>query len=103
MEAPQRRSSVWSSAFWREAAPSARDVDRSTVEYFSSAPLGARLGDRYFAPPERDKGSMSEIKVQVNNGPAADVPAPITVAEALKKLDRDVARQALAARVNGQE
>jgi len=46
---------------------------------------------------------MSEIKVQVNNGPAADVPAPITVAEALKKLDRDVARQALAARVNGQE
>jgi threonyl-tRNA synthetase len=46
---------------------------------------------------------MSEIKVQVNNGPAADVPAPITVAEALKKLDRDLAKQALAARVNGQE
>jgi len=46
---------------------------------------------------------MSEIKVQVNNGPAADMPAPVTVAEALKKLDRDLAKQALAARVNGQE
>lgn len=46
---------------------------------------------------------MSEIKVQVNNGPAADIPAPVTVAEALKKLDRDLAKQALAARVNGQE
>jgi len=46
---------------------------------------------------------MSEIKVQVDNGPAADISAPVTVAEALKKLDRDVAKQALAARVNGQE
>src|SRR5215467_10373280 len=46
---------------------------------------------------------MSEIKVQVNNGPAAAIPAPVTVAEALKKLDRDLAKQALAARVNGQE
>ena len=46
---------------------------------------------------------MSEIKVQVNNGPAADIAAPVTVAEALKKLDRDLAKQALAARVNGQE
>src|SRR5215467_4459300 len=46
---------------------------------------------------------MSEIKVQVNNGPAAAIPAPVTVAEALKKLDRDVAKQALAARVNGRE
>src|SRR5258706_10688812 len=46
---------------------------------------------------------MSEIKVQVNNGPAAEMPAPVTVAEALKKLDRDLAKQALAARVNGQE
>ena len=46
---------------------------------------------------------MSEIKVQVLNGPAADISAPVSVAEALKKLDRDVAKQALAARVNGQE
>src|SRR5258706_15699299 len=46
---------------------------------------------------------MSEIKVHLNDGPAAQMPAPITVAEALKKLDRDVAKQALAARVNGRE
>src|SRR2546423_5233452 len=46
---------------------------------------------------------MSEIKIQVNNGPAAEMSAPVTVAEALKKLDRDLAKQALAARVNGQE
>src|SRR6266498_4686465 len=46
---------------------------------------------------------MSEIKIQVNNRPAAELPAPITVAEALKKLDRDSAKQALAAFVNGQE
>jgi threonyl-tRNA synthetase len=46
---------------------------------------------------------MSEISVQLNNGPAAQFPAPLTVAEALKKLDRDLAKQALAARVNGRE
>src|SRR5947209_8280443 len=46
---------------------------------------------------------MSEINVQLKDGPAAQMPAPVTVAEALKKLDRDVAKQALAARVNGQE
>ena len=46
---------------------------------------------------------MSDIKVQVNNGPAAQIAAPVTVGEALKKVDRDLARQALAARVNGQE
>ena len=46
---------------------------------------------------------MSEIKVQVNDGPAAELAAPVTVAEALKKLDRDLAKQALAARVNGRE
>src|SRR3954463_7305613 len=46
---------------------------------------------------------MSEIKVQVNNGPAAEMSAPVTVAEALKRLDRDLAKQALAARVDGQE
>src|SRR5437660_7411766 len=46
---------------------------------------------------------MSEINVQVNDGPAAQMPAPVTVADALKKLDRDLAKQALAARVNGRE
>src|SRR5437762_2096412 len=46
---------------------------------------------------------MSEINVQLNNGPAALIPAPVTVAEALKKLDRDLAKQALAARINGRE
>ena len=46
---------------------------------------------------------MSEINVHLNDGPAAQMPAPVTVGEALKKLDRDVAKQALAARVNGRE
>src|SRR5215467_10554125 len=46
---------------------------------------------------------MSEIKVQLNNGPSEQMPAPVTVAEALKKLDREAAKQALAARVNGRE
>src|SRR6266550_1813910 len=46
---------------------------------------------------------MSEINVQLNDGAAAQMPGPITVGEALKKLDRDTAKQALAARVNGRE
>ena len=46
---------------------------------------------------------MTEVNVQINNGPAAQIAAPITVGEALKKLDRDLAKQALAARVNGRE
>src|SRR5260370_25413366 len=46
---------------------------------------------------------MSELNVQLNNGASVQVPSPSTVAEALKKLDRDVAKQALAARVNGEE
>jgi len=46
---------------------------------------------------------MSEVNVQLNNGPAAAVAGPITVGEALKKLDRDLAKQALAARVDGRE
>ncbi|MGI9166675.1 MAG: threonine--tRNA ligase [Pyrinomonadaceae bacterium] len=46
---------------------------------------------------------MSEINVQLKNGSAAQLPGPVTVAEALKRLDRDVAKQALAARVNGRE
>jgi threonyl-tRNA synthetase len=46
---------------------------------------------------------MSEVNVQIKNGPAAQLSGPVTVAEALKKLDRDAAKQALAARVNGRE
>lgn len=46
---------------------------------------------------------MSEVNVQLKDGPAAAVAGPITVGEALKKLDRDLAKQALAARVDGRE
>src|SRR5947208_11765369 len=46
---------------------------------------------------------MSEINVQLNGGPAVSIPESTTVAEALKKLDRDLAKQALAAKVNGRE
>src|ERR1044072_4050118 len=46
---------------------------------------------------------MSEISVQLKDGAPIQVPSSATVAEALKKLDRDLAKQALAARVNGQE
>ncbi|MBD0372683.1 MAG: threonine--tRNA ligase [Pyrinomonadaceae bacterium] len=46
---------------------------------------------------------MSEINVQLNNGAEALLEAPVTVAEALKRLDRDAAKKALAARVNGRE
>src|SRR3989441_8169071 len=46
---------------------------------------------------------MSEINVQLNDSAPVPVPISTTVAEALKKLDRDLAKQALAARVNGQE
>ncbi|MDT4969177.1 MAG: threonyl-tRNA synthetase [Acidobacteriota bacterium] len=46
---------------------------------------------------------MSDINVQLGDGAAAQVPTSSTVADALKRLDRDVAKQALAARVNGRE
>src|SRR5687768_7752013 len=46
---------------------------------------------------------MSEVNVQLKDGAAAQLPGPVTVAEALKRLDREVAKQALAARVNGRE
>ena len=46
---------------------------------------------------------MGEINVQLNDGALAQIAAPVTVAEALKYLDREVAKQALAARVNGCE
>jgi len=46
---------------------------------------------------------MSKINVQLNDSAPVPVPISTTVAEALKKLDRDLAKQALAARVNGRE
>src|SRR3981081_2210133 len=46
---------------------------------------------------------MSALNVKLNDGPAAVVAAPITVGEALKQLDRDLAKQALAAPVDGRE
>ncbi|HEY9501175.1 MAG TPA: threonine--tRNA ligase [Pyrinomonadaceae bacterium] len=46
---------------------------------------------------------MSEINVQLKDGASAVLPDSATVAEALKKLDRDVAKQALAAKVGGHE
>jgi threonyl-tRNA synthetase len=46
---------------------------------------------------------MSEVNVQLKDGQAAQMPASVTVGEALKQLDRDAAKQALAARVNGHE
>ena len=46
---------------------------------------------------------MSEINVQLKDGVPVPVPDSATVAEALKKLDRDVAKQALAAKIGGRE
>jgi threonyl-tRNA synthetase len=46
---------------------------------------------------------MSEINIQLKDGAAQQFAAPVSVAEALKKLDREAAKQALAARVNGRE
>jgi len=46
---------------------------------------------------------MSEINVQIKDGAQASLPAPVSVGEALKRLDRDAAKQALAARVDGRE
>src|SRR5919107_4953877 len=46
---------------------------------------------------------MSEINVQLKNGEPVPMPDSATVAEALKKLDRDLAKQALAARVGDRE
>jgi len=46
---------------------------------------------------------MSHINVQLSSGQSAQISAPVTVGEALKQLDRDAAKQALAARVNGRE
>src|SRR5882762_4797202 len=46
---------------------------------------------------------MSEIDVQLKGGVTTQIPAPVSAGEALKQLDRDIAKQALAARVNGAE
>src|SRR6266545_451949 len=46
---------------------------------------------------------MSEISIKIKDGPSTQLAAPITVAEALRQIDRDLAKQALAARVNGRE
>src|SRR6266480_4959877 len=46
---------------------------------------------------------MSEVNVKLKDGATMQMPASITVGEALKKLDRDMAKQALAAKVRGFE
>ena len=46
---------------------------------------------------------MSDINVQLSDGTAVPMPASLTVGEVLKKLDRDLAKQALAAKVGGRE
>lgn len=48
---------------------------------------------------------MSEVNVQLKEGAqgALQLPAGVSVGEALKRLDRDAAKQALAAKVNGRE
>src|SRR5436305_6063188 len=46
---------------------------------------------------------MSEINVQLKDGTAIQVPSSTTVAEALKQLDRDRSKQALAAKINHKE
>lgn len=44
---------------------------------------------------------MSEIKINISNGASRSVSAPVSAWEALKSADRDTAKKALAARVNG--
>ena len=46
---------------------------------------------------------MSDINVQLKDGASVPVSSSATVADALKKLDRDLAKQALAAKVQGHE
>ncbi len=46
---------------------------------------------------------MSEVNIQLKGGASAQMPAPVTVADALKRLDREAAKRALTARVNGRE
>src|ERR1051326_2585227 len=46
---------------------------------------------------------MSEINVQLKGGQSALVAQGATIADALKAVDRDAAKRALAAKVNGRE
>jgi threonyl-tRNA synthetase len=46
---------------------------------------------------------MSDINVQIKGGESVQMPSSTSIGEALKKLDRDVAKQALAAKVGGRE
>lgn len=46
---------------------------------------------------------MSDINVQLKDGVSVQMSSSSTIAEALKRLDRDVAKQALAAKVAGRE
>ncbi|MEP6924379.1 MAG: TGS domain-containing protein, partial [Pyrinomonadaceae bacterium] len=46
---------------------------------------------------------MSEIKIQFKNGESRNISAPVSVGEALKSVDREAAKRALAAKVNGAE
>jgi len=46
---------------------------------------------------------MSEVNVQLKEGSPVQLPAGASVGDALKRLDRDAAKQALAAKVNGRE
>jgi threonyl-tRNA synthetase len=46
---------------------------------------------------------MSEVNVQLKGGASALLPAPVSVADALKRLDREAAKRALTARVNGRD
>ena len=45
---------------------------------------------------------MSEIQVKVGENQRS-FPAPVSVAEALKLVDRDLVKKSLAAKVNGEE
>ena len=47
--------------------------------------------------------TMSEINVQLKGGQSALVAEGATIADALKAVDRDAAKRALAAKVNGRE
>ena len=49
-----------------------------------------------------DLRDMSEINVKIG-GSERSIPAPATVADAIKAIDRDVLKKALAAKVNGEE
>ena len=45
---------------------------------------------------------MSEINVKIGENQRS-IPAPATVADAIKAVDRDALKKALAAKVNGEE